>query len=387
MKSYTLLTNRFFLILFSVVVTIGLIFTLYGVNQVQEQFEQKMLDVTTSDIIAITKNTKESIQKDLGSSTNYPKRIKDDLNLQKTIDEKLSTLITNNIKYAYILYKDNNGVFRFLGDGASDNSKAFIDQKFDVESSKYLQVYEQKKPLLIQHDILQQLSITYLEPFIVNNEVQLILTIDFSITKTEQISQIITLVKQIIIFIICTIIAFGAILLIQSFRYSRIKKTAYTDKLTNVFNRNYLQEYQHTINLEEYILATLDIDHFKKINDTYGHSVGDEILKEVAKTIRLSTRANEDIVIRYGGEEFIILSKKQKGGFENGLDVINRIFKNIQKNKFLLEDGNYLYITVSIGVNTNPEHSRNFLDAFKLADAALYNAKESGRNKIVIHTN
>jgi diguanylate cyclase (GGDEF)-like protein len=368
------------------VVTLGLLFILYGVNQVQEQFEQKMLDVTTSDIIAITQNTKKSIQKDLGLSKNYPDTIKNNLKLQETIDEKLSTLITKNIKYAYILYKDSNGVFRFLGDGADDKSKAFIDQKFDVESSKYIQVYEKKSPILIQHDILQQLSITYLEPFIVDNEVQLILTIDFSITKTEQISQIIALVKQIIIFIIGIIIAFGAILLFQSFRYSRIKKEAYIDKLTNVFNRNYLQEYQHTINLEDYVLATLDIDHFKKINDTYGHTMGDEILKEIAKTIRLSTRASDDIVIRYGGEEFIILAKKQKNSFENGLDVINRIFENIQKNKFLLEDGNYLYVTVSIGVNTNPEHSRNFLDAFKLADASLYEAKESGRNKIVIHS-
>jgi len=175
------------------------------------------------------------------------------------------------------------------------------------------------------------------------------------------------------------------VLLIQTLRYIAIKKTAYIDKLTHVYNRNYLQESEDFINLNDYLLATLDIDYFKTVNDTYGHDVGDKILKQVANMILLTVRTHEDIVIRYGGEEFVILAKIKRGDNLSALNVIERIFKNIQENHFYINKKDYLNITVSIGVNLVPHKSRTFSEAFKLADIALYNAKNKGRNNIEIY--
>ena len=129
----------------------------------------------------------------------------------------------------------------------------------------------------------------------------------------------------------------------------------------------------------------MDIDYFKKVNDTYGHDAGDIVLKEVAKTMLESTRLNEDIVIRYGGEEFLILAKKINNEDKNHLNVIERIFHNIANRNFILADGTSIRITVSIGLNLTPSESRNFKQAFKLADDALYLAKRKGRNQIEIY--
>lgn len=164
-----------------------------------------------------------------------------------------------------------------------------------------------------------------------------------------------------------------------------MKKVVYIDKLTNVFNRNYLQESEDFINLNDYILATLDIDFFKRVNDTYGHDVGDKILKDVARIILKSTRNKDDIVIRYGGEEFVILTKTARNDHSSALNIIERIYKNIKNNKFYINNENYINITVSIGVNLVPFKSKTFSEAFKLADIALYNAKNKGRNTIEIY--
>jgi diguanylate cyclase (GGDEF)-like protein len=177
------------------------------------------------------------------------------------------------------------------------------------------------------------------------------------------------------------------ILITQTIKYTMVKKSVYIDKLTEVYNRNYLQESENLINYSNYIMAALDIDHFKKINDSYGHIVGDKILKQLAQTINETIRKNDDIVIRYGGEEFLILIRTKRENHAKALNSLDRIFQNIQNKKFFISDSESIKVTVSIGVNLNPQDSRTFSEAFKLADISLYNAKNKGRNQIEIYSN
>ena len=351
----------------------------------EQKIEDKMLEVSTADVLSIVNNSVGSIKK-LLKNENYIKDIQTNKELHSKIENNLELLITPNIKYSYLIYKDEKGVFRFLADGASINEKAFMNQKFDIESSKWLEIFIIKKPLTVEHKYLHELSISYLFPILNSeNEVELILVIDFSVQKVKEINKIISLIKSGIFSIIIIVIIFLLILLIQTFKYIAIKRTAYIDKLTNVYNRNYLQESEDFINLSDYVLATLDIDHFKTVNDTFGHDVGDKILKDVAHIILMTSRTKDDIIIRYGGEEFVILSKIKRDDVLSALNVIERIYKNIQEHKFYYTKNEYMEITVSIGVNLVPGKSRTFSDAFKLADIALYNAKNRGRNNIQIY--
>ena len=127
-------------------------------------------------------------------------------------------------------------------------------------------------------------------------------------------------------------------------------------------------------------IAIIDIDHFKCINDQYGHQVGDIVLRETAQNIKKMAR-HDDIVARYGGEEFVVvlfncdLKKAEEWG--------ERIRKYIAYRAIPVGDDK-INVTVSVGVSSslNPVHNLN--DVLRFADLALYNAKENGRNKVSI---
>jgi len=377
--------NPLYLILSTLAITLVLVVLLYTTVKLEEKIEKRMIEISTSDVMAIAHNSANAIKHQLDMESDIVEQILTNETLHRDIEKNLKVLLTQNIKYSYLLYRDKKGIFRFLADGAKEEEKAFLNQKFDIDNPKWLEVFQTKQPVMIEHQYLQQLSISYLVPVVHNNEVQMVLAIDFSIKKVENINTIIALMKNAILAIILVVVVFLIVLLIQTLRYIAIKKTAYIDKLTHVYNRNYLQESEDFINLNDYLLATLDIDYFKTVNDTYGHDVGDKILKQVANMILLTVRTHEDIVIRYGGEEFVILAKIKRGDNLSALNVIERIFKNIQENHFYINKKDYLNITVSIGVNLVPHKSRTFSEAFKLADIALYNAKNKGRNNIEIY--
>lgn len=150
------------------------------------------------------------------------------------------------------------------------------------------------------------------------------------------------------------------------------------DKLTKVYNREYLeQNIQRVLSQNETIaFAMIDIDHFKKINDTYGHDVGDEVLKELVKVISDFSR-KEDVLIRWGGEEFLLLLKADDK--ETLAKVLEHIREAVQNHIFNIVDK----LTCSFGaVLHNPSHT--WKKSFKAADIALYKAKASGRNLVII---
>jgi diguanylate cyclase (GGDEF)-like protein len=386
MRKVLFIKNPIYLIFLALFVSLIFTLLLYSTVKLEDNITKKMMEISTADVISITNNNASFIDNSFKSSfQKYSKELEKNETLRKQIEKNLSFLLTSNIKYAYLLYRDDRGIFRFLADGAIESEKAFLNQKFDIDNPKWLEIFQTKKPLIIEQGFLQQLSVTYLVPILRNNEVELILAVDFSIKKIEDINKILNWMQYTIIAIILIVIVFLILLLVQTFKYLSIKKSAFTDKLTGVFNRNYLQESENFINLNDYILATLDIDYFKTVNDTYGHDVGDKILTQTAQIITSSIRIKDDIVIRYGGEEFVILAKINRNDNLSAINVIERIFKNIQENSFYINNDEFINMTVSIGVNLVPYKSRSFSDAFKLADLALYNAKNKGRNNIEIY--
>ena len=144
------------------------------------------------------------------------------------------------------------------------------------------------------------------------------------------------------------------------------------DGLTGVYNRRYFD-----LTLPKFIkkaaeynikfsVLMLDIDHFKKFNDAYGHDVGDKVLKTVANTIKEHIRSNQDVLFRYGGEEFVIIT----------MDDLNGAVTLAKKINSLEFKGSPEKITVSIGIGSYKQGE----DVVRAADGNLYKAKEAGRN-------
>ena len=169
--------------------------------------------------------------------------------------------------------------------------------------------------------------------------------------------------------------------------YKNYKKDATKDYLTGLYNTRQFdkilkQTYERVFhNKEELSYLMLDIDDFKIVNDTYGHSKGDIILKELAHILEMNCRAS-DIIGRIGGEEFcVLLSNCPKDqAFETALRINNAV----QEHEFAIDKDKFINITVSIGVANYPDTTSKLEDIKEKADIALYKAKKSGRNRVCI---
>ena len=163
-----------------------------------------------------------------------------------------------------------------------------------------------------------------------------------------------------------------------------VSEKSQKDSLTGLFNRgSYEVKMDHFITrvkiLEEpLILAVADIDHFKSINDNYGHLSGDQVLRDIAKLIKDNVRQG-DFVARYGGEEFVIVLDNIEE--KVALKILNKMRQRIEKYPFILK-GKEIFITTSIGFTLiNSTDSKE--SSFSRADDALYKAKLNGRNQVI----
>jgi diguanylate cyclase (GGDEF)-like protein len=181
-----------------------------------------------------------------------------------------------------------------------------------------------------------------------------------------------------------TIFKFIATNNIEAAYHDEVYRLTTTDGLTQVFNRRYFEE---TLERElsrcrrygrALSLLMVDIDFFKKINDGYGHLTGDAVLKQVAQLVRTRTR-REDVLARYGGEEFgLILPELELKG---SLSLAEKLRKLVEKHTFEYDD-EALRVTVSVGVATLGKQVVDGADLIRAADEKLYEAKETGRNRV-----
>ena len=165
-----------------------------------------------------------------------------------------------------------------------------------------------------------------------------------------------------------------------------ITKQAHVDAMTEAFNKGYLKQYGDIefkkVNAlgEDWSVIFIDLDHFKKVNDTYGHAAGDYVLKEFAAIIRKSLRT-QDLFARYGGEEFVLLLGKTAQDI--AVKIADRLRKSVEDHSFIFEEKK-IPVTSSAGVCQFKPDIKSFDDLLKKADGALYKAKQTGRNRVCV---
>lgn len=192
-----------------------------------------------------------------------------------------------------------------------------------------------------------------------------------------------------------TVIASEVLVILSSFATiwiatDRLQSTlsimARTDPLTHLYNRRTFEEY---CNVEfsravranaTFSIIICDLDHFKNINDQYGHQVGDEVLKIFADILRNHVR-KQDVVARFGGEEFVILLPGTDS--EKGTVVADKLRKKAQYASVRTEDDSNFSFSVSFGVSNYSRDDDNWTVVLKRADRSLYSAKEQGRNRVI----
>lgn len=215
-----------------------------------------------------------------------------------------------------------------------------------------------------------------------------------SITTVIIIKNSVLLIKLLIIYPVATISVTYFIFkyteyLSESVKlYRKLKNEATVDFLTGLnnvrqFDISFNSIIEQAINKGESVaLLYLDIDYFKKINDTYGHSSGDIVLKKLADILR-DTCKPFDIISRNGGEEFSVLLLDCSAS--NALIIGERIRKNVETNEFYISSKVSIPVTISIGISTYPDTISNIHELLESADVALYKAKKTGRNKVCMY--
>lgn len=175
--------------------------------------------------------------------------------------------------------------------------------------------------------------------------------------------------------------------------YHQILYLANHDGLTTAMNRRYFyEESERTVNpvvakqsTKTVAILLLDIDHFKKINDSYGHSVGDKVLQEFTNIVQSQIRSS-DLFGRIGGEEFAVLLKNVS--LPKSVEIAQRICNTVYETPIILDNGQKLNISISIGLSYQSlPYCTQFQQLVNRADLALYQAKESGRNRLCLEEN
>jgi diguanylate cyclase (GGDEF)-like protein len=166
--------------------------------------------------------------------------------------------------------------------------------------------------------------------------------------------------------------------------YEETKKLSLTDGLTGLYNYRFFnqrlkEEFKRALRYSHPLsLIILDVDNFKKINDTHGHLFGDEVLKKIAQMLRENARET-DFIARYGGDEFVIILPETNK--ESAFKLAERILERLNKSTIIKDTS--LELSVSIGVASYPEDAITPEELIKSADKALYNAKQRGGSKVM----
>lgn len=168
---------------------------------------------------------------------------------------------------------------------------------------------------------------------------------------------------------------------------NHLRDQSLRDPLTGLFNRRYLEEaasrelQRAERNEQQLAVMVLDIDHFKQFNDEHGHQAGDDVLINVANVLQQQFRG-DDVVCRFGGEEFVALLTNINQ--QQTMQRAEQLRSTIAQSKWLI-DGKPLTVTVSVGAALYPAHGTDLDGLISLADEALYQAKNAGRNQVICY--
>jgi diguanylate cyclase (GGDEF)-like protein len=185
--------------------------------------------------------------------------------------------------------------------------------------------------------------------------------------------------------VITTTITFMVKYALRDRDYEKTYALATTDSMTGLYNHRFFQEHmrrsieQSNRFKHKFSLILIDIDFFKKFNDTYGHQAGDEVLRHVARKLKKTVRT-VDVVARYGGEEMAIILDRTNE--EEALAVAHKVVKAVAEEAYPIAEGVSKHVTISCGVATYPTHGDDVSQLIEFADAGLYRAKENGRNQV-----
>ncbi len=306
-------------------------------------------------------------------------RLEADAALRERLRRLLSYFTTEEVEHLFLITKDGKGHLRFLLDAERDPSqRALFMQRFEPLSPVWEEVFQSAESRMIRHTKDDRLWVTIALPIVENGRVAAVLGEDLSALIHSDIQGRFSKIRKIalgIILVMAALLLFGYF---QIYVYFRGRKKSFIDPLTGAYNRQFFYEVLARLDYTRFKIIIFDIDHFKKVNDTYGHDVGDRVLSMVKSRVAEQLRET-DYLVRIGGEEFLIFLRARDD--EEVKSIAERIRHAVASEPFVVGD-KALTITISLGINTDLNKVANIDEAIQAADEYLYCAKRNGRNRV-----
>ncbi|WED42733.1 diguanylate cyclase [Legionella cardiaca] len=334
-----------------------------GIKELQLKNEQITLLVDMSDIM-LAANAQEE--------------------LSKVMAKYAQALLAFSSGYLFIMHPSRN----YLEKAASWNTpneqdKVMTpDQCWALRLGRLHQIKNPEKDLICEHIATEEthpkLPLIICVPLMAKNDIYGLLYIEISeanFVLNEETRLIITAFAEL------TALALANVRLRENLRYQSIR-----DPLTGLYNRRYLEDilfkqiHQAERSKFSFALLMIDVDHFKKINDNYGHDAGDVALREIGKVLEDSVRQG-DVAARYGGEEFLLMLHNID--LDKAKKRAEQLRIAISKLQIKFGAQPVIPVTISVGIAIFPRDSKSKEELIELADKALYEAKASGRNQVV----
>ncbi len=375
------------------IVLLSLVFVYWQVDNINEKLKKNILEIGAVGIRDFAKNSESLFLENFTDNENISQILDSEAKLNK-IEKSLEILNSKSYKYIYVVYRDRKtDRYRFLIDSTKEKidpkTGKIIEKKSRRNSIFFVGDYKKRYDEALknnhgdlifhqQKDNSLNLYVTFIQPIKISSKEKALFSLDFSVNLEKFINNIVQNIKSSIIFLIFLLSLVLIGLLIFVIKAILDQDKAFLDDLTNTYNRKYLNYLNKKENLgNTYSVMMLDIDHFKKVNDTYGHQVGDYVLINMVSAVKSCVNAN-DILIRYGGEEFLLLIKNKDTHI---CDMIaQRILRSVEQN--VTQTSKYrIKTTVSIGIDICEEDRKDIFEMIKHADEALYYSKENGRNQ------
>ena len=354
---------------------------------------ESLHDTHDNDRQNILKHTVDVVH-NMVTSTHFKKTIENERDLEE-VYQRLSHELVNRFNIQrfsiYEVSNSNNRMQLVLAQGLPEGAELWCNREITIDCD----ACRAKRTANIissaeEHDICSSFSGNIVQqnekllhsciPIILSGSVGGVLQLIFTEKEAQEVKERLTTVAYFLE---------EAAPVIESKRLMRsLKDASMRDPMTNLYNRRFLEGYLDTlvasVERQKASIGVLmcDVDLFKQVNDTYGHETGDEVLIKVSEILKQSVRAS-DMVIRYGGEEFLALLI---GADEaKTLEVAERVRTEMESHAFSTTSGP-LKKTISVGASLYPQDSDSFWGCVKFADVALYQAKETGRNKALRYT-
>ncbi|WP_300368264.1 GGDEF domain-containing protein [Hydrogenimonas sp.] len=362
------------------VLTVAMIYLYLQVDKVLSSTRQEMIEMIVNRYQMEFQSATSLIRNRTGAKV--VDTLQNNKSLRRDLQEILGYFKTPEVENLFVVFRDSNGRYRYLLDAESDPEKqAMFMQRFEPISNIWNRTYETKEKQIYKHLKNGSLWVSIAIPLLEDGKVTAILGSDLSASIRSDVEHRFSRIKSMmfgVAVIIVIMLIFGYI---QIFCYFRGRSKSFIDPLTGAYNRKFLYEVLANANFAEYQIIMYDVDHFKHVNDAYGHDVGDDVLRMLTSRIRKMLR-KEDHLVRFGGEEFIVFLKTKSK--EEAKEVAERLKKTIETSPFVVGK-NIMSVTISIGINSDVPASTNIDHAIEIADEQLYCAKNAGRNRVCVN--